>query len=90
LIEVTIVAALELLGHIVVDKVASLVPESWELACLVVFVARLEVEVLSRTLPQDPVLGRVVWRGLVEVTFEADKVSHTARCVSEGLSSMGE
>jgi hypothetical protein len=80
LVEVSIEAAFELLVHVFVDRVTSLVPESGEVARLVVLVARGEVEVSSVALPDDVVFIWLVWCRLVEVAFEAHEVTHAEAC----------
>ena len=90
MIEVTVITALKLFGDPVIDGVSSLVPETRKLASRVVLVARLEVEVPSVALPNHSVLGGIVRRGLVEVAFKADKISHASTSVSKSAADQAD
>jgi hypothetical protein len=72
LIEVAIEAALEVIVHFILDEEAGLVPETRELARLVVLIAGLEIEVSAGALPQNLVLLGLERRRLVEITLESD------------------
>jgi hypothetical protein len=80
LIKVAVEATFELLVHPFVDRVTSLIPELGEVAGLVVLVARREIKVPPIALPNNVVLGWLVWRGLVEIAFEAHEVTHAGAC----------
>lgn len=81
LIKVGVVAAFHLIRVHRIDAKPCLVPEPRILACLIIFVADVEVEVASFALPDCFVFLKRERRGVIQISVEANEIAHRRECI---------